>query len=73
MQAFVPATSGATVQRRRMQRVVAAAAQPEGTSRRAALQQAVGLAAALLVSRCARWGPGSSSLPDLAPSHAQRP
>ena len=50
LQAFVAASSTGSVARRRT-RVVCAAAQPEGTSRRAALKQAAGLAAALLVSR----------------------
>lgn len=50
-QAFVPATTAARPQRRA--RVVCAAQQSEGTSRRAALQQAAGLAATLFLSRAA--------------------
>lgn len=52
-QAFVPATTAARPQRRA--RVVCAAQQSEGTSRRAALQQAAGLAATLFLSRQVEW------------------
>ncbi len=49
LQAFVPVTAAVRPQRRA--RVMCAAQQAEGTSRRAALQQAAGLAATLLLSR----------------------